>query len=85
MGLVDAVAEDGSSLPLALARAARFRVQAVPALAAAKRVLVAARLAALDRALPAEREAWLTLFRNGSLAASLAAAARMSDPRQEIS
>jgi putative glutamine amidotransferase len=84
LGLVDIVAEDGPSLPVALARAARFSSRALPALAAAKRLFAAERLAALDRALPREREAWLTLFRDGSLAASLAAAARMSDPRQEI-
>jgi putative glutamine amidotransferase len=84
LGLVDVVAEDGSALPAALAYAARFSIRALPALAATKRVFAAERLAALDRALPREREAWLTLFRDGSLAASLAAAARMSDPRQEI-
>jgi putative glutamine amidotransferase len=84
LGLVDAVAEDGSSLPAALAHAALFGTRAVAAVAATKRVLSAGRLAALDAALGREREAWLTLFRDGSLAASLAAAARMSDPRQEI-
>jgi hypothetical protein len=81
---VDVVAEDGSSLPVALDRAARFTARSLPTLAATKRVFAAERLAALDRALPREREAWLTLFRDGSLAASLAAAARTSDPRQEI-
>ena len=84
LGLVDIVAEDGSSLPVALARAARFSSRALPALAATKRIFAAERLAALDRALPREREAWLTLFRDGALAALLAATTRMSDPRQEI-
>ncbi len=84
LGLVDVLAEDGPSLPVALARASRFSVLALPALAAAKRVFAAERLAALDRALPRERDAWLTLFRDGSLAASLAAASRMSTPQQEI-
>jgi putative glutamine amidotransferase len=84
LGLVDVVAEDGPSLPVALARAARFSLPALPALAAAKRVFAAERLAALDRAFRRERDAWLALFRDGSLAASLAAASRMSTPRQEI-
>jgi enoyl-CoA hydratase/carnithine racemase len=84
LGLVDLVAEDGPSLPLALARAARLQPPALPALAAAKRLFAAERLAALDRALRRERDAWLALFRDGSLAASLAAASRMSTPRQEI-
>jgi putative glutamine amidotransferase len=84
LGLVDGVAEDGPSLPGALARATCFSLPALPGLAAAKRGFVAERLAALDRALPREREAWLALFRGGSLAASLAALSRMSTPKQEI-
>lgn len=84
LGLVDAVAEDGPSLPVALARAARFSLRGLPALAAAKRAFSTERLGALDRALHRERDAWLALFRDGSLAASLAAASRMSTPRQEI-
>jgi putative glutamine amidotransferase len=84
LGLVDAVAEEGPSLPTAIAYASRCTLAALPALAAAKRTLSAERLAALDRALPREREAWLTLFRNGALTASLAAASRTSAPRQEI-
>jgi len=84
LGLVDVVAEDGPSLPVALARATAFSSRALPALAATKRIFAAERLAALDRALPRERDAWLALFRDGALAASLAATARMPDPRQEI-
>lgn len=84
LGLVDVVAEDGPALPVALARASHFTVRALPALAATKRILGAERLAALDRALQHERETWLAFFRDGSLAASLAAAARMSAPLQEI-
>ncbi|MGA7993258.1 MAG: hypothetical protein WCC53_17660, partial [Thermoanaerobaculia bacterium] len=84
LGLVDAVAEDGPSLPTALARAARFSLATLPALAAAKGLFATERLAALDRALRRERDTWLALFRDGSLGASLAAASRMSTTRQEI-
>jgi 2-(1,2-epoxy-1,2-dihydrophenyl)acetyl-CoA isomerase len=84
LGLVDVVSEDGSSLPVALARAARLSGRALQALAATKRLFAAERLAALDRALPREREVWLALFRDGSLATALAAAVRTSNSRQEI-
>ena len=84
LGLVDVVAEDGSALPLALARAALFTGRTLPALAATKRAFAPERLAALDRALVREREIGLALFRDGSLAAALAAAARTSTPQQEI-
>ncbi|HTS01771.1 MAG TPA: gamma-glutamyl-gamma-aminobutyrate hydrolase family protein, partial [Thermoanaerobaculia bacterium] len=84
LGLVDLVTEDGPALPAALARAARLVVPALPALAAAKRLFAAERLAALDRALPRERGVWLALFRDGFLAASLAAAPSRPMPPQEI-
>lgn len=75
LGLVDVLAEEGSALPVALERAALLTSRALPALAAAKRALAAERLAALDRALAREREIGLALFRDGTLAASLAAPA----------
>ena len=84
LGLVDVLAEEGSALPAALARASLLTTRALPALAAAKIAFAADRLAALDRALAREREISLSRFRDGSLAASLAAAARMSTPQQEI-
>jgi enoyl-CoA hydratase/carnithine racemase len=84
LGLVDALADEGSALPLALARAARFSGRTLPAVAAAKRLFASARLAALDAASAREKEAWLALFRDGSLAAALAAASRQPSTRQEI-
>jgi putative glutamine amidotransferase len=84
LGLVDVVAEDGSSLPAVLERVALFTSGALPALSATKRALSAERLAVLDRALARERELHLALFRDGTLASSLAAAVRTTAPTQEI-
>ncbi len=84
LGLVDVLADEGSALPAALARASLLTIPALPELAAAKSALAPERLATLDRALARERAIALARFRDGSLAASLAAAARMSTPQQEI-
>jgi putative glutamine amidotransferase len=84
LGLVDAVAEEGPALAAALEHASAFTARTLPAVAAAKRALTGERLAALDRALVRERAIALELFRDGTLAASLAAAVRMSTPQQEI-
>ena len=84
LGLVDALAEEGSALPAALARTSLLTTRAIPELAAAKTAFATDRLATLDRALAREREISLARFRDGSLAASLAAAARLSTLQQEI-
>jgi enoyl-CoA hydratase/carnithine racemase len=73
LGYVDAVAEDGSALPLALQRAAQYAERSTASLAAAKRAFASAeRLDRLDEALAREKDFALARFRDGTLA-SLAA------------
>ncbi|HEV8268091.1 MAG TPA: gamma-glutamyl-gamma-aminobutyrate hydrolase family protein, partial [Thermoanaerobaculia bacterium] len=72
LGLVDLLADDGSSLPLALARANSYAERPAAALAAAKRNLNADRLPRLEQALEREAAAQLELFRGGALGALLA-------------
>jgi len=71
LGLVDFVVEEGSSLPYALHRAARYAERPAAALAAAKRNLNAERLPRLMQALERETEAQIELFQSGLLARSL--------------
>ncbi|MFI5119933.1 MAG: gamma-glutamyl-gamma-aminobutyrate hydrolase family protein [Thermoanaerobaculia bacterium] len=73
LGLVDLVAEDGPALPLALQRAAQYAERPIASLSAAKRAFASRdRLVRLEDGLAREREAALTSFRDGTLAAALA-------------
>ena len=80
LGFVDAVAEDGSALPLALRRAAQYAERPTASLAASKRVFASAeRLRRLDDGLAREKELALALFRDGTLS-SLASVASLAAP-----
>jgi len=68
LGFVDAVAENGSALPLALRRAAQYAERPTVSLAAAKRALASAeRLLRLDDGLAREKDFALARFRDGTL------------------
>jgi putative glutamine amidotransferase len=67
IGLVDILVDEGPSLAAAVARAADYAEQSLPALAASKRLLGAERLPRLEAALARETEAQLQLFRSGEL------------------
>jgi 2-(1,2-epoxy-1,2-dihydrophenyl)acetyl-CoA isomerase len=84
LGLVDLLAEDGPSLPVALARAARYAESSAAALAATKKNLNAERLSRLVDALARETEAQIELFRSGDVLRRLPAPARRP-ARQETS
>jgi 2-(1,2-epoxy-1,2-dihydrophenyl)acetyl-CoA isomerase len=78
LGLVDILAEDGPALPLAVARAAAYAERDGTSLAAAKRLLNAGRLPALEAALEREAAAQLELFQTPGFAARLPARPRAS-------
>ena len=84
LGYVDAVAEDGSALPLALQRAALYAERPTATLAAAKRAFASAdRLRLLDEGLAREKDFALSLFRDGTLASISKSAFRPSSSPSE--
>jgi putative glutamine amidotransferase len=84
LGYVDAVAEEGSALPLALQRAALYAERPTATLAAAKRAFASAdRLRLLDEGLARERDFALSLFRDGTLASISKSAFRPSSSTSE--
>jgi enoyl-CoA hydratase/carnithine racemase/gamma-glutamyl-gamma-aminobutyrate hydrolase PuuD len=85
IGLVDALAEDGPSLPAALMRAERYAERSTAALAAAKKNLNADRLPRLIDALARETEAQIGLFRSGDVLRHLPVPEPRRSDRQEIS
>jgi putative glutamine amidotransferase len=83
IGLVDILVDDGPSLPAAVARAADYAEQSLPALAATKRLLGAERLPRLKAALARETEAQIELFRSGEFLRRLPASGADRSEEQE--
>lgn len=85
IGLVDLLVDEGPSLRAAVARAADYAEQSLPALAATKRLLGAERLPRLKAALARETEAQIELFRSGELLRRLPASGADRTDDQETS